>query len=886
MYRHRIAWLACTTGLLSSTIRAQDDIFGPIGGGWGGWITNQVNSTLCQWGSLRVATLKDVVYLDGGDQRFVAGLSDGTISAPLFSDDNPLGLIWTYNFSTPFDKSTNFSSILGTLPKGAATSIAPNYEDGALLANDAEFFLYGGMFIATSTQSLPDGKSVLGYMASEYNDNGRPFHVQFRSEDLPDGMTRFVTFGAGANAPSENKAWYFGGYRSESWGQIYIANSTTNPTNVSNTFMTLDMAVQQQEVWTNTTLPVGTQSRAGPSMVWVPVGEQGILVVVGGVTYPGFDNDNGTSQNEAQSKIDSPSFMSTIDVYDVAGDKWYRQPTQGAPPALTRGCAVVATAQDKSSFNIYYYGGYDGISTTSDFNDDVWVLTLPSFMWMKVSGGTPEHARAGHQCVMPYPDQMITIGGSTSTKGDSLKCLDGESPSVLQAYNLTQAAWMDSYDPKSWDEYGVPEMIHMMIGGSYSGGATMTAPSPGGWATPALGSVFGTPYNTSKITTYYPYSSVGPGNGTRDAAHSGGGGGTPGWVGAVIGVVLGVALITAVVVGIILYRKRKFLKKNNNIRSDQSTDDNGNSKVKSWMQNMQGSRAPTVDAEDARTQFDGMESRGVSPGHPEMGNMYSPAEMPDTPLVPIQELMGDSPRRAELSSDTGSIHNAGFVDPKQNPFASNPNTPHSITTPTTQFPFGSTVSHDHASSIGSQGPPPRYTQRPDSPPLGTNDAQYGSIAGIAVSNNNSNINNNNSGSDVHSNVGGADTRPRPPAGSNPNRNTVLSGVSGFSDRDAGHMRQASDTTVSSVTVDDSHQQHPSSYQQPQQHQGVFDGQNSPPLPVSPPSVDTMDGANDYISHQHSQHSRNAQGGSTSSPNRQSNFIESEDDLGPGRGEAR
>ncbi|KAI0888676.1 uncharacterized protein GGS22DRAFT_152150 [Annulohypoxylon maeteangense] len=726
--------------------------------------------------------------------------------------------------------------------------------------------------MTTSLYSPPDGESALGYIASDYNSNGRSFRAGFQTDDLPDGITRYVAFGAAANAPSEQRAWYFGGYRSSSWGPIYLnLNSTYDPSTVSNTLMSLDMTVQGQEVWNNATLPPGTQSRAGPSMVWVPVGEKGILVVLGGVTYPAYDNSNHTSQNPAQSEKDSPGFMSNVDIYDYAGDAWYRQPTQNAPPALTRGCAVLGTAKDKSSFNIYYYGGYNGLDINSDFNDEVWVLSLPSFMWMKVSQGTPEHGRAGHQCVTPYPDQMIVIGGTTTTKGDTAKCLDGDNPSMLQAYNLTEATWMDSYDPKSWDDYGVPEMIHVMIGGSFSGGATATTPGPSGWATPSLGSVFATPY-TSKITTYYPYSSVGPGNGTRGDAHSGGGGGgTPGWVGAVLGVVLGLVFITAVVVGIILYRRRRLLKKNDSTGGDQSTDENGN-KVKSWIQNL---KAPTVNTDDNRTQCNDTESRGVSPSHPETA-MFSPVEMPDTQFY---ELLGDSPHPGELSTGTEGVHSphsAYVVDPKQNPFASGPNTPHSIMTPVSQFPFGGTASHDHAASFGSHGtPPPQYTQRPDSPPLGTNDAQYGSIAGIAVSSNNI----NSSGSDIPTNTSNSGPnngdRP-PPAGSNPNRNTVISGVSSFSDREAGHLRQISDTTVSSVNPDDAHHH---------QHQGG-NVQNSPPLPVSPPSVDTSSGGTDYISHRPSQRSRDGGDGTTNSPLRQSIFVESEDDLGPGRGEAR
>ncbi|KAI0828451.1 hypothetical protein F5Y06DRAFT_223955 [Hypoxylon sp. FL0890] len=855
MYRPRIAWPVFASSWLASLVYGQGM---EQGGGWGGWVENQVNSTLCWWHSLRVATLKDVVYMDGGDQQFVAGKADGSTSLPT-PDENRHGYIWTFNFSTPFNTSTNFSSILGTISKApngdAANNFAPNYYDGALLANNDEFFLYGGLLSMTSAYSEPDADTVLGYMESQYGPNRQSFLPGFLNERLPNGMTRYVTFGGAANAPSENKAWYFGGYRSPSWGPIYQNyNTTVDPSNVSSTFITLDMSDQQQEVWTNVTLPTGTPSRANPSVVWVPVGEQGILVVIGGVTYPDYNNVNGTSMNPAQSNKDSPGFMSRIDVYDIAGNKWYQQPTQSNPPQYAKGCAVLGVAQDYSSFNIYYYGGYNGIDEYSDFNDDVWILSLPTFMWMKVSSGTPEHARAGLQCVTPYPDQMITIGGRTSYKGNSRQCLDGDPPGFLQVYNMTACEWMDSYDPNSWDNYKVPEMIHMMIGGDYSGGATLTAPNPGGWATSGLGNVFATPYNTTKLTTYYPYSSVGPGNGTRGEAQSGGGGGTPGWVGAVLGVVLGLVFITAVVVGILLYRRRRLLRKSDG--SQPSTDENG--RIKTWIRDLQSNgKAPTVTSDETRTQFEDMESRGVSPGNQEM-RMVPPTEIQGTTLV---ELMDTSPR-SELMGDM-RVNTTGFTpiaDMGRSPFASNPQTPLSMTTPLNHSFHSNTASHDHESSISSsQGPaPPAYTQRPDSPPLGKAGPQFDSIASVT-----SNANEKNAST------------------SSLNRKAVISGVSGLSEREAGHLRQISDATVSSDTGSREGRDTPTPT--PLSHNITFAPHDpSPPLPVSPPSVAGVDGSqepSDYVSVHGSPSSHPTGRASASSPQRRSIFVESEDDLG-------
>ncbi|KAJ2987418.1 hypothetical protein NUW58_g4518 [Xylaria curta] len=331
-----------------------------INGQQSGWDLNQVNATMCAWKGLRAAQLKDTAYLDGGFLYWSPGLADGNVGPPE-NDANPFGVIYTLNFSIPFSSTTNTSLILKPITASgvAVNNLMPNYYDGALLANDHEFTLYGGLLKNSEASTPPDADAVLTYQASDYGLVKDNFHPGFLNDKLPEGLTRYVTYGGAASAPSENKAWYFGGYRSPLWGPVYqpSINGSLNPTNVSNSFITLDLAVNQSKKWANDTLPPGTPSRANPSLVWVPVGGQGILVALGGVADPNYNNPSQKSLNEGQSRLVSPGYMTNIDVYDVASGKWYQQPTIDAPPQLAMGCAVVAPARDSSSYNIYYYGG-------------------------------------------------------------------------------------------------------------------------------------------------------------------------------------------------------------------------------------------------------------------------------------------------------------------------------------------------------------------------------------------------------------------------------------------------------------------------------------------------------------------------------------------------
>lgn len=213
------------------------------------------------------------------------------------------------NFSKPFNTSDNISEIFDLLPKGsngnALNNLAPNYYDGAMLANDNEFFLYGGLLTQTGAfSSTPDAESVLAYQMYQYGPQKDRWSQGFFGAGLPeDTLTRYVAYGGAVNAPSENKAYYFGGLRSPLWGEIYVQNPNVSLSAVdtSDTLITLDMTTQQQEKWTNNTLPEDIKGRGGVDLVWVPVGEQGILVALGGVTYPDFSNPNLTSANEGQS---------------------------------------------------------------------------------------------------------------------------------------------------------------------------------------------------------------------------------------------------------------------------------------------------------------------------------------------------------------------------------------------------------------------------------------------------------------------------------------------------------------------------------------------------------------------------------------------------------
>lgn len=327
--------------------------------------------------------------------------------------------------------------------------------------------------------------------------------------------------------------------------------------------------------------------------------------------------------------------MSTIDIYDVASGEWYRQGTTGGPGQLARGCAVVAPAQDSSSFNIYYYGGYDGLHVSENFSDEVWVLSLPSFTWVRLASGENE-GRAGHKCVMPYPDQMLVIGGYPPIRGATLGCLR----ETIRVFDLSAGTWRDRYDPAVRGNYTVPSAVVERIGGSGAGGATVTTPSPSGWDSDELASIFATPYPTSRITTYYPYASVAPTDNTNpDVPPSpvpDEGGGVPAYLPPVLGTVLGLVFVTVVAVLILLWRRRRLLRA---APSEAGTEDTNGNRIAMWLRGQPSEpKALTVASSDIAplTNTD-VESVGVPPrsvAEIMSTEVRPPAELPGMPLAP------------------------------------------------------------------------------------------------------------------------------------------------------------------------------------------------------------------------------------------------------------
>ena len=580
------------------------------------------NNSICNWARLRSGVIRDGIYLDGGQLWWQTAFVDG--STPVVaSDGNVAGDMWRLNLSTPFDTATtNLSALLESMPKagGAGNNIAPNYIDGTMFTNNDELYLYGGLPRLTDSVSPQSETTVLGYEAYQYGTHRDSWAPGFYQGSLSEGVTRYITNGAGTSAPSENLGFYFSGLRSPDWGPIYYDDASANVT--ANTLIEVDMSVMRSETWSNTTLPDDIAPRVNAELVWLPVAEQGVLVAIGGVTATEEISPMGLNESQiSESESVSPSFMTSIPVYDVASKTWYLQNTTGseAPPQLTEFCSVVATTSDSSTFNVYIYGGYDGINSGSVPSDDVWVLSIPSFRWVKAYSGVASHGRSGHRCLSPYPDKMFVIGGIHQNQA---QCVEG---GFIQVFNLNTLEFENSYDPQTWEDYKVPQKVSSAVG---SNSKRQTSNLD-----PALAKLFSTKY-TKQIQHYYPY---------PEEKQSSGGGSDPtpkpkkkshtiaialGIAGGVVGLILLVAVL-------LIARRRHIMRSN----ASESTATK-HSRISRWVTGTRSAghlHKPNNDSVSSLTP-DSQHTDLLRPGHTSISDPPTPPVMKEnTPHIRVSQ---------------------------------------------------------------------------------------------------------------------------------------------------------------------------------------------------------------------------------------------------------
>ncbi|KAI1302015.1 hypothetical protein F5Y03DRAFT_362500 [Xylaria venustula] len=237
------------------------------------------------------------------------------------------------------------------------------------------------------------------------------------------------------------------------------------------------------------------------AMVYVRKGQAGVLIAFGGLqtAYPG-------TQIPGWPWDQRPFY--DIYIYDIFSSTWYHQTATGDIPELrAEFCAAVSSAPDDSSFQITIHGGWDLLNRRA-FND-VYVLSVPSFRWIKVEdtgnpdlAGVDQPGRNRHKCDMWNETSMIVTGGEitlgvwNTTLPAAAMCNPQYPP--VKVLDTSTYTWQKEFNPDV--SYSVPEVVTGVIGGDSSGGAVLTDPELG-WESGDLVDIF---RQTVERDTYVP----------------------------------------------------------------------------------------------------------------------------------------------------------------------------------------------------------------------------------------------------------------------------------------------------------------------------------------------------------------------------------------------
>ncbi|OWO98262.1 hypothetical protein B2J93_8182 [Marssonina coronariae] len=175
-------------------------------------------------------------------------------------------------------------------------------------------------------------------------------------------------------------------------------------------------------------------------------GLRGIYVILGG-------NISGLDDYSAEENIQS---FKSLTIFDPSTGAFYNQTTTGnIPNGRIEFCATGANSTN-STYEIFIYAGWGGhLGADALPYDEIYILTLPAFQWIKVSY-PPARPRHGHTCETVGNRQMLVIGG-VDTRQDTPT---NAAPSVdlvtfatrdqfaqgLAIFDMTRLSWAAQYD--------------------------------------------------------------------------------------------------------------------------------------------------------------------------------------------------------------------------------------------------------------------------------------------------------------------------------------------------------------------------------------------------------------------------------------------------------
>ncbi|TDZ26010.1 Kelch repeat-containing protein [Colletotrichum orbiculare MAFF 240422] len=369
----------------------------------------------------------DYLYIDGGEVSQLFNGRNSSASLPSWPVNSTLSVHLGESW-------TNSTVTFRSTPKTGA----PKLNKQALWRDPAAtaFYAWGGI---TSYFAQPPANELWRFEVDGAGGGAWARAATPRNNLV--ALAQLVRATDGAFAQSKDVGYYFGGFASEqtdtsvSGPDSYLAvpglvayNMTSGDLkNVSSTGFG------------------GWGNLVGGAAQFVPFGTDGLLVFMGGGQGPIATKWGGWKDVD----------FNEVRLYNPQTDKWHTQQTTGSRPTRREKFCTVGVPGPNNTYEIFLYGGMN--SQTSTTSDEVYVLSLPGFVFFKANG--PSTKRADQACVVVGQRQMLSVGGTDGFLGYPNSLTDPDPwASGLGVFDLTQMKWVDGYNAHA-EAYESPEVV-------------------------------------------------------------------------------------------------------------------------------------------------------------------------------------------------------------------------------------------------------------------------------------------------------------------------------------------------------------------------------------------------------------------------------------------
>ncbi|KAK1834497.1 kelch repeat-containing protein [Podospora conica] len=355
----------------------------------------------------------DYLYIDGGEVAQLYNGQNSTGGLPSYAVNTTLSL--------PLASSwTNATVVFTATPKPAPLL---NSQAAWRAPSGNAFYVWGGV---TPWFATPPPSSEIWKFTAD--GRGRGSWEREPPRDVV-GMAR--------NVRATDGAWTHGGGVGYWVGGVASAQTDTSVTGETRLAMTGVVAFDMTsgEVGNSSTEGMGRfGTLVGGGVQWTPFGNggEGVLVFLGGRESPVEAPGEGTGVG-----------FGRVAVYEPKGQKWFYQATTGTRPTPREKFCVVGVQGPNGTYEIFMYGG---LLVAGGASDEVYVLSLPGFVFFKAPPG-PSTKRSSNSCVVVGKRQLLSVGGGDGSLGFPDSLLDPDPwKNGLGVFDMTRMAWSDGYD--------------------------------------------------------------------------------------------------------------------------------------------------------------------------------------------------------------------------------------------------------------------------------------------------------------------------------------------------------------------------------------------------------------------------------------------------------